>query len=1537
MKNLSNLRSLLASALATGLLLQASISYADDTEIFFGGSAIDDSILPNVLFILDDSGSMNDRQNPTRMAQLKSAFNTIINSAGNINVGVMALNSTSGNSRLLSPVRNINDSINTKLASPALLASGDDASYFSNGTANISDPTLVMGYTGNSANSVTRSLGSGSSYSTDYASYYVVSSGGVDYTCSAKIAAQGTICPSGTKTSINARTGTDSNRHDGILLFRNLNVPAGVTITSAKLVLTTTTAGNARPFSVKIENTKTAAAFNDDSSIGSERDFGNSNLNTDSITPTLNGSEISFDLTSKFANLKGVAPAANPIADVALRLRGTQNNDYFWLLGDGAANSPRLEIQWSGSETIDRQTGLRFQNVAIPKGAIITSARIDFVPAASDDRPVTFTVKAQNTADAAIFDGTVANFTGRVKTANSTTWTPAEWRTTSPQLYVEGPTVTALVQSVIDSNSDWCGNNSMAFFIERTSGEGSRTAFSVDAVTGLQPVLKVEYSGGDGGCLDPILDISVIDNKDDGFQKGTSGSDRRPDLTSTALSSEYIASRYQRVPVKRGATVKEAQIIVTPHNTSSGTTTVYVEDTGNSAEFSTSNNNLSSRFPNSGGASCTFTPSAAGTPISCSAEAIKTQLQNVFARSDWTDGNALSLLIRNSSSLQLRSRDHGAGSSIVLRIKLASGGLGENSYTIREHTNGIVQSLSAGGYTPIVPTLYEAAGYLTQKPGKHMGNVPSPITSSCQANYLVLLTDGEANTNPSSAQTAAQTGIAALTGSSCSGDSNNSSEKCGRSLVSWLATEDQADYDGLNTVTTHTIGFNTSNNARATTFLNDLARLGGGKAYQANNASELANAFDDIVQAALATNTTFVNTSVPVNSANRADNLDELYFALFRPSETDRWVGNMKRYRLKIEGEVATIVDADNSPAIDANTGFFKSNARSFWSTTRDGEDVAKGGAAEQLPAPASRKLFTYLGNSPGGSATALQNLNESNNNITGAKLGDSNMTTVERANLLKYIRGLDTDNTTVRQTMGDPIHSSPRLVTYGCRTRDANGVCTEVDMSAIMGTNEGFIHSINTRTGEEEFAFMPEALLPNIKQLRANAKSTSAKPRLYGMDNTVSLWVNDANNNGDLSDSGDFVYAYATMGRGGRNIYALDITTRSDPKILWQIIGGSTSGFEHLGQTWSVPVKTKIDVGGTIKDVLIFGGGYDADQDDLNTSTSVYTADDMGNAIYIVDAETGEKIWSGGGAASGHTQTLSKMKYSIPSTVRVIDIQEVNGALVADENKLADQFFVGDMGGQVWRFFINHGSSGTGLITPGGTNSDGVFASIGGSTPASARRFYNEPDVALLNVNGNRSLTVNIGSGYRGHPLNEYIEDRLYSFRTASLFKGDTQTTLTESDLYDATRNLVQTGSDAEISAANAAFSQATGGWYITLTNSGEKVLSRALTIGGRLYFNTYEPTTSSSPCSASIGKNRSYSVYLMNATPTSKIVDANGNVTPGDRATVSNSGGIAGDPQLFCTGNDCWVLPDPSIDPDKVDMPPLGKTYWMDSSDLD
>ena len=574
---------------------------------------------------------------------------------------------------------------------------------------------------------------------------------------------------------------------------------------------------------------------------------------------------------------------------------------------------------------------------------------------------------------------------------------------------------------------------------------------------------------------------------------------------------------------------------------------------------------------------------------------------------------------------------------------------------------------------------------------------------------------------------------------------------------------------------------------------------------------------------------------------------------------------------MQTSGNSAWIVDQDGLAAIDANTGLFRKDARSWWSARNDGNSVTEGGAARRITNPDGRKLYT---NAQGNT---LSEIKTGNTALTAEMLGAA-ASGEERANLISYIRGYDSnDSKVVREAMGDPIHATPSVVSYGCATTNSDGTCTSERQTAIVGTNEGFVQLFDTNTGDEQSAFMPRELLPNIKRLRANA-SMGNNAHVYGMDNSVTVWANDADGNGSISGTGEFAYAYASMGRGGSSLYALNVTNPSAPSLLWSIQGGST-GFSRMGQTWSAPVRAKIKVNGTATDVLIFGGGYDPQQDTATTRT----ADRQGNDVYVVNAKTGALLWSASSAGIN-------MQYSVPSKVKVTTLgANSSGTPQLNAEGLAEQFFVGDMGGQVWRFRINNGSSGTGLV------SGSLFASVGGSGVADNRRFYHEPELALVAVDNKLNLTVNIGSGFRGHPLDKNIEDRFYSFRTDKL-DADATSPLTESDLYDGTALVKATTEQRDVLLEKA-------GWYIRLARTGEKVMSNALAIEGALYFNTYEPKAEQSACNATQGISYAYRVNLLDGT----AINAS-------RYTVTKGASLPSNPQLFCQGDTCYAYNDPS-----------------------
>lgn len=784
------------------------------------------------------------------------------------------------------------------------------------------------------------------------------------------------------------------------------------------------------------------------------------------------------------------------------------------------------------------------------------------------------------------------------------------------------------------------------------------------------------------------------------------------------------------------------------------------------------------------------------------------------------------------------------------------------------------------------------------------------MTESCQKSYIVLLTDGSTNRNDSVSKIENMLGY---TGSESCSSTGSSAEKCGEELVSYLKNSDQiSGLGGDQTVQTYTIGFNFSSD-----WIRDLAQSGGGSFHKADSSAELLDVFETILKSIKAADASFVEPSVTVNQFNRFSHRDDIYYSLFKPQETAKWIGNLKKYRLA--GAQTTIVDVDGEPAIDPASGFFKNDARSYWSTDPDGSKVELGGAASRLPAPANRKIYTYLGSLPvvndGTELLSGYRVNSANTDIDRTALGIPSETTTYRNKLLNWTIGLKPDGTTARNEMGDPLHSKPVIVTY-----DSDAVAKTFDSTIFFGTNEGYIHAIDADTGIEKFAFIPKELLPNLNTFYTNQ---TVSPRPYGMDGEITILSHDDNADGDYFDDDDYVYLYSGMRRGGRNYYALDVTDRDAPEFLWQITGGpgGTTGFSELGQTWSTPKKIKVKFDDVSYDLLMFAGGYDPTQDSVN----VRTVDTIGRAIYMVNAKDGSLFWSAGIDANSNLP-LTDMKYSIPSDISSVDL---------DGDGYVDQFYVGDMGGQIWRFDVNQKN----VDDKADLVKGGVIADFAGLNQADNRRFYYPPDISINADGAHRFMGVSVGSGYRAHPLNEAIKDRFYVLKQFNNIYTPPTTYVkrTEADMYDATLNLIVEGTSTEQATARAALSSTDAnkkdGWYIRLTNTGEKVLAESVTLNGQLVFTTYQPYAAvTSSCQPAVGTARAYIVNILDATPNSDI-NGDGSTTKEDRVIQLKNGSIPSKPTVTDTVDG---KPTVMVGPESVSDVDTGRqiirTYWYE-----
>ena len=722
------------------------------------------------------------------------------------------------------------------------------------------------------------------------------------------------------------------------------------------------------------------------------------------------------------------------------------------------------------------------------------------------------------------------------------------------------------------------------------------------------------------------------------------------------------------------------------------------------------------------------------------------------------------------------------------------------------------------------------------------------------------------------------------------------------------------------------------------------------------NPDELVGTLQEIFKQILSVSTTFVAASVPVNVFNRSEITDNVYIALFQVDEQAKpyWVGNVKKLRLSGANDSSSsgaLVDANDVPAVAAD-GRIRFDALTNWTIPgalsppdldagevagRDGRVVNRGGAGQRIPGFLMGS--PQEANSLGGrtifydrTPTSLSALNV--DMITAAGLqGDFNAATnVEAQELIAYMRGLDVDdldgdsetNEAREWIFGDALHSRPLPINYG-----AVGSYSEPDNPAIylaVASNDGLLRMIRNTTGggsqsgEEVWAFAPRAAMDAQQTLRANGVGTKHP---YTIDGAPVAFILDVNRDGSIvSSDGDRVFLYVGMRRGGKNYYALDVTDPENPDLMWTI---SKSGdFAELGYTFSNPRVGLVDTASGPRPAVMFAGGYDTNKD---ARGAVGTDDSEGNAIYVVDAETGALIWKATGAPGAGSSTVFRhgaLLDSIPSTLTVAD---------TDGDGLTDRIVVGDTGGNIWRADI-HGDDTSGWTLT-------RLASVGRHAPgasgvATDRRFFHRPDLVPSADSDGMFDGVVIGSGNRADPLDKggIAENFTYMIKDRHTAPGSAvDTSLDHGDFGDVTSNCIQTsGCSVDLSE----------GWRLGMTEPGEKVLATPLTITGKVFFTSYLPQsgTGATACSPSEGAGRLYAVALQDATAVVNY-DSSDDLpdnpdepnSDSDRSVELQSLGIPA--EVVSVPPNKILRPDLQID--NIDATTRWRTFWYLQEDAD
>jgi type IV pilus assembly protein PilY1 len=707
-------------------------------------------------------------------------------------------------------------------------------------------------------------------------------------------------------------------------------------------------------------------------------------------------------------------------------------------------------------------------------------------------------------------------------------------------------------------------------------------------------------------------------------------------------------------------------------------------------------------------------------------------------------------------------------------------------------------------YTPIAGTLSTVRDYFR--------GGSTPITQSCQKNFVMLATDGNPTGKTNGQQydpSQWQNTFDAVSGTWTYGQAQRDVFDQLTALRS--TTVSSRAYD----IQTYVVGMgDTLANPSSIAALNQMANLGGGypTAFVGSSADSLQRAFQAIVADIQAK--TSAASSVALNTGSWTTG-SAIYQAKFNSGD---WSGTLINYAVTSTGAVAT------TPTWDAGAQV----KTQHWNTGRNVITYKPSAAAglhgipfrwPVVPAiPGATELdssqTTALNQTPGGGSDAFGELR------LRFLRGDA---TQEARNCVSPPCAAPQFRNRTITPLGDIVNSSPYYVgapNFGYyddfeSARYSSFVAAYRARTPVIysGANDGMLHAINAVTGAEMFAYVPSAVIADMPKL-----TDLAYNHRYFVDGSPTV--------------GDVFYAsawhtllVAGMRGGAKGLFALDVT---DPTQFSEANAASIVRWEFqdpdMGYVFGQPLLVKTNNG---RWSVIVSGGYN-----------------VGNAnghamLFVVDAETGalvKKIDTGAGTAA------SPGGLSAPAAV------DSNG------DGIADLVYAGDLDGNLWKFDL---SSATPASWSLGNGSLPLFAA------GSGHAITGRPDVTKFSGGG---FLVAFGTGrYVASADNtDLTTQRIYAVRDVGVAATVALSTMVQQTItgtgtgldgmqYRFSTHAVGVPKDylaaGDNTVVKSTFLSDKRGWYMDLPDSGERVVADARFRGGRAIFTSIVPDVSS-PC---------------------------------------------------------------------------------------
>lgn len=794
-----------------------------------------------------------------------------------------------------------------------------------------------------------------------------------------------------------------------------------------------------------------------------------------------------------------------------------------------------------------------------------------------------------------------------------------------------------------------------------------------------------------------------------------------------------------------------------------------------------------------------------------------------FFCSNGEDGYGLKIRTRNEIAKEVLHKIIDATSdSLIWGFNTFNSSPEAQLGTAINQVNAAVNNLGVSGGTPMSEALQDAY----ENNWAFFTDPAFADEAECAGKFIILMTDGYPNGdndwdrinldgspvfNNTSNSYVDDDGWVGLDGEANYGDD----------VAKWMKTE--ATYKH----TVHTIGFGLDH-----PLLQDMADSSEGIYITAFNEGQLINAFHSL-SLAMTESQSFVAPVVSVDQANRTQSGDKIYTAFFRPEEGDYWVGNLKKYGLRLMtrsecGRTTSewvVVGSDNQPATDCFGNFYPTS-KSIWSQVADGGEAARGGVGallkDSMPGPHpinvaqgggwwdSRNMFTYDSDTDSMVRFIRDNITSTDLNVADD---------AERDKVVNFMYGYEFDvknpadgSPTYKREwiLGDMVHSEPTIIDY----MDENNALEA--RFVVAGANDGLLHvftdqpitltnaagnSENYDGGREIWAFVPEDLLGNLKNFGDPSQ------HYYFVDGFSSLHRSRSFND-DNTDTVRGVGEYYNKTlvfserRGGNSYWALDVSKPNPMEwtVKWQVQGGGVMGtdpYYELEQTWSKPVFTRIQMpDDSFKDVVIFAGGYDSEEDGYpeawedddedgikdagesytdtpggTASTYDYFNPDMnehGRGIYVVDLDDGSRVfkatYDSATVSTGVDQTYPEMKWSLPSDPTVVPLNLYRTATDFGFRKLL--IYAPDVYGNIWKVVYDYTGAGETnkdwqvrrifSANPGSNQAkalDAVFTSPSTVSTDWGRKMFYPPDVSYRGTSWSDDPVLFVGTGDRAHP----------------------------------------------------------------------------------------------------------------------------------------------------------------------------------------